>query len=803
MNRLSFINFLQGLLNLNPIERWSPHQAKLHPFITGEPFLGNFIPPTIPKKPQTAENSANLEPTLPGRSLKSRSASLSASSSTSALSGTSSGSHKTLLDAQVPTAPAPQQTQESATSAHSSSQKETTALSSVGNEEKEAGGRHGLGLLSAEETKVTAAEGSAGASSPSGSSAREATMPTTATTASAPASAGKNAVGDEVTDATSNSDPRPTARFAEDPVKSNDTEDDSGVQTTAALPMSSSLGQHHQNRPRATTMGTVDVPKNMVQLAAAITPQEQLRQHGLPNSSHRSSTMDMHLPPQSYFGSPNVSHGGSLRQIPERSEQNSPVLDSPSGEQIASTTASTLLPTETHQHSTYHQQRQSHQYHPQEQQQQQQQHQQYRYLLRSGSDSTGKVLSHRRASAGVASSSNIRNHGVGGYGLSTSGSSSGDAYRRQESGTSSTSSAAAHASSSSTLAATATAAGSGSGPETTLTPLQRMQQQLVMGQSQNKQQQQQQQQRYHFGYPQSNSSLSESGFDSNNSSRLDEEDEEDEGDDRDDGDRDGNEGDDSNNDSGDEGGEGITEQFKGDKGKRLAEKDFAEGERQFSRLDLAKGDDQAVDDLTTATTTAETTIRTRDVVETDEHWRSMSNNSLANSATRSQSGSSATGTSSLYSRSYSSSSMSRSGDNDSPYPALMATGMSGGDGGVGGLGRVRAEEEEEHDAVLIAHDAVNDGDDEDSSRDIAGTVASSTRREQMGARTAEVLLSREPSVTRTEGQVNHGIEEEEAVVSGIASAHCSTPGAGTGTAGSRTGSSWTEPTWSGSGIQDI
>ncbi|ORZ27372.1 kinase-like domain-containing protein [Lobosporangium transversale] len=28
LNRQSFINFLQGLLNLNPIERWSPHQAK-------------------------------------------------------------------------------------------------------------------------------------------------------------------------------------------------------------------------------------------------------------------------------------------------------------------------------------------------------------------------------------------------------------------------------------------------------------------------------------------------------------------------------------------------------------------------------------------------------------------------------------------------------------------------------------------------------------------------------------------------------------------------------------------------------
>ncbi|CAG8682785.1 2754_t:CDS:2, partial [Dentiscutata heterogama] len=44
-NRLAFIDFVQGLLNLNPIERWSPQQAKLHPFITGEKFTGKFTPP--------------------------------------------------------------------------------------------------------------------------------------------------------------------------------------------------------------------------------------------------------------------------------------------------------------------------------------------------------------------------------------------------------------------------------------------------------------------------------------------------------------------------------------------------------------------------------------------------------------------------------------------------------------------------------------------------------------------------------------------------------------------------------------
>ncbi|KAK5670472.1 dual specificity protein kinase yak1 [Batrachochytrium dendrobatidis] len=43
-NRLAFIDFLQGLLNLNPLERWSPQQAKQHPFLTGEKFMGRFEP---------------------------------------------------------------------------------------------------------------------------------------------------------------------------------------------------------------------------------------------------------------------------------------------------------------------------------------------------------------------------------------------------------------------------------------------------------------------------------------------------------------------------------------------------------------------------------------------------------------------------------------------------------------------------------------------------------------------------------------------------------------------------------------
>ncbi|OJJ46575.1 hypothetical protein ASPZODRAFT_1974451 [Penicilliopsis zonata CBS 506.65] len=44
-NRVAFIDFVRGLLALNPLERWSPQQAKLHPFITQQKFTGPFVPP--------------------------------------------------------------------------------------------------------------------------------------------------------------------------------------------------------------------------------------------------------------------------------------------------------------------------------------------------------------------------------------------------------------------------------------------------------------------------------------------------------------------------------------------------------------------------------------------------------------------------------------------------------------------------------------------------------------------------------------------------------------------------------------
>ena len=43
-NRAAFTDFVAGLLNMNPLERWTPQQAKQHPFITGEPYTQPWQP---------------------------------------------------------------------------------------------------------------------------------------------------------------------------------------------------------------------------------------------------------------------------------------------------------------------------------------------------------------------------------------------------------------------------------------------------------------------------------------------------------------------------------------------------------------------------------------------------------------------------------------------------------------------------------------------------------------------------------------------------------------------------------------
>ncbi|KAJ2820768.1 dual specificity protein kinase yak1, partial [Coemansia furcata] len=46
-SRFSLIDFLRGLLHLDPDKRWSPQQAAMHPFITGELSVGTSVPPSL------------------------------------------------------------------------------------------------------------------------------------------------------------------------------------------------------------------------------------------------------------------------------------------------------------------------------------------------------------------------------------------------------------------------------------------------------------------------------------------------------------------------------------------------------------------------------------------------------------------------------------------------------------------------------------------------------------------------------------------------------------------------------------
>lgn len=57
-NRHAFMDFVRGLLNINPLERWSPQQAKLHPFITQQKYTGPFVPPMNLKSSSLAKSPA-------------------------------------------------------------------------------------------------------------------------------------------------------------------------------------------------------------------------------------------------------------------------------------------------------------------------------------------------------------------------------------------------------------------------------------------------------------------------------------------------------------------------------------------------------------------------------------------------------------------------------------------------------------------------------------------------------------------------------------------------------------------------
>ncbi|KAF5380347.1 hypothetical protein D9615_004562 [Tricholomella constricta] len=65
-NRASFIDFCQGLLNMNPVTRWTPQQARLHPFITGEKFIKPFVPDGLNvAQHQGASSSGGSDPKRP------------------------------------------------------------------------------------------------------------------------------------------------------------------------------------------------------------------------------------------------------------------------------------------------------------------------------------------------------------------------------------------------------------------------------------------------------------------------------------------------------------------------------------------------------------------------------------------------------------------------------------------------------------------------------------------------------------------------------------------------------------------
>lgn len=69
-DRDCLIHFLAGVLNINPLERWTPQQASMHPFVTQQPFNGEWYPPgTLQATANTGSNnnsnSTNVDRTFP------------------------------------------------------------------------------------------------------------------------------------------------------------------------------------------------------------------------------------------------------------------------------------------------------------------------------------------------------------------------------------------------------------------------------------------------------------------------------------------------------------------------------------------------------------------------------------------------------------------------------------------------------------------------------------------------------------------------------------------------------------------
>jgi len=66
--RAAFAHFLNGLLCLNPDERWTPREAAQHPFITKQEWQGYFMPeedPTHPAREAASQAAMPSPPPLP------------------------------------------------------------------------------------------------------------------------------------------------------------------------------------------------------------------------------------------------------------------------------------------------------------------------------------------------------------------------------------------------------------------------------------------------------------------------------------------------------------------------------------------------------------------------------------------------------------------------------------------------------------------------------------------------------------------------------------------------------------------
>ncbi|KAI8149476.1 kinase-like domain-containing protein [Fennellomyces sp. T-0311] len=118
--RHALINFLEGLLQLNPVKRWSPMQARYHPFVTGEPYLEPYNPekhmksamqsqkpPTPPTQdPSESAVDGSMESTL--RSLEAAAIAVGAKRQTKFIEGDTIAPTPTRARAQslgIPTAP--------------------------------------------------------------------------------------------------------------------------------------------------------------------------------------------------------------------------------------------------------------------------------------------------------------------------------------------------------------------------------------------------------------------------------------------------------------------------------------------------------------------------------------------------------------------------------------------------------------------------------------------------------------------------------------------------------------------------